>query len=171
MRDEDLSKLLRLKRYEQPSPAYFENFLQEFHHRQRQQREQRSGWQRMKERLSDFWLELSVPQLAYAGASLAVLAVAGTLTVKMVQNPGATAMSIAASSIGGSRSVAAPAVAATTVASTVSAVAPEAPFSLKPQIRLPDAPMQHTAAANLGSTQPRYVLDTRPVSYEPPFRF
>ena len=31
----EIGRLLRLKRYEQPPPGYFENFLHEFHRRQR----------------------------------------------------------------------------------------------------------------------------------------
>jgi hypothetical protein len=33
--DNEIGKLLRVKRYEQPPPGYFENFLHEFHRRQR----------------------------------------------------------------------------------------------------------------------------------------
>ena len=33
--DNEIAKLLRLKRYEQPPPGYFDNFLHEFHRRQR----------------------------------------------------------------------------------------------------------------------------------------
>jgi hypothetical protein len=33
--EDDIALLLRLKRYEQPPPAYFENFLSEFRRRQR----------------------------------------------------------------------------------------------------------------------------------------
>jgi len=33
--DSEIARLLRLKRYEQPPPGYFENFLHEFHRRQR----------------------------------------------------------------------------------------------------------------------------------------
>jgi len=33
--NDEIARLLRLKRYEQPPPAYFENFLSEFRRRQR----------------------------------------------------------------------------------------------------------------------------------------
>jgi hypothetical protein len=33
--NDEIARLLRLKRYEQPPPAYFENFLHEFRRRQR----------------------------------------------------------------------------------------------------------------------------------------
>jgi hypothetical protein len=35
--NDEIARLLRLKRYEQPPPAYFENFLHEFRRRQRDQ--------------------------------------------------------------------------------------------------------------------------------------
>ncbi len=34
--DDEIRRLLRLKRYEQPPPGYFENFLHEFRRRQRE---------------------------------------------------------------------------------------------------------------------------------------
>ena len=33
--EDEIGKLLRLKKFEQPPPGYFDNFLHEFHRRQR----------------------------------------------------------------------------------------------------------------------------------------
>jgi len=33
--EKEIGRLLRLKRYEQPPPGYFEDFLHQFHRRQR----------------------------------------------------------------------------------------------------------------------------------------
>jgi hypothetical protein len=41
-RGDEIGRLLRLKRYEQPPPRYFENFLREFHRRQRDELLRRS---------------------------------------------------------------------------------------------------------------------------------
>ena len=51
--DEDLnvSKLLRLKRYEKPPPGYFDDFLREFQRRQRVEALRRPGWAIFWERI------------------------------------------------------------------------------------------------------------------------
>jgi hypothetical protein len=41
-RGDEIGRLLRLKRYEQPPPGYFENFLREFRRRQRDESLRRS---------------------------------------------------------------------------------------------------------------------------------
>ena len=50
--DNEIARLLRLKRYEQPPPGYFENFLHEFHRRQRDEILRQPLWR------------ISVPQVA-----------------------------------------------------------------------------------------------------------
>ncbi|MFK7909632.1 MAG: hypothetical protein AB8F34_03430 [Akkermansiaceae bacterium] len=58
MQDENFSevqKLIALKRHEQPDDAYFEEFLDEFHRRQRQELLQRSSRSLFAERISTWF--------------------------------------------------------------------------------------------------------------------
>ena len=48
--DNEIARLLRLKRYEQPPPGYFENFLHEFHRRQRDELLRQPLWRICLER-------------------------------------------------------------------------------------------------------------------------
>src|SRR4029450_13703247 len=50
--DNEIARLLRLKRYEQPPPGYFENFLHEFHRRQRDEMLRQPLWRICLERRS-----------------------------------------------------------------------------------------------------------------------
>ena len=73
--EENIQKLLRLKRYEQPPPGYFDDFLQEFQARQRAEVVHRPLWAIVWDRLSSIAPTFHVPQAAYASiAALAVLA-------------------------------------------------------------------------------------------------
>jgi hypothetical protein len=66
--EQQLQKLLRIKRFEQPPPGYFDRALIEFHRRQREELLRRSvtslWWERLISRLWNF----RVPGYAYAGA-------------------------------------------------------------------------------------------------------
>ena len=64
--NQDVHKLLRLKRYEMPSPDYFERFMDEFHHRQRADLIARPTLQVVFERFMDAFPDFHVPRLAYA---------------------------------------------------------------------------------------------------------
>lgn len=86
--DDTLSKLLRLKRHEQPPPEYFENFLREFQNRQRAEMLRRPVWRIALDRVEAFFGEFSTSQFAYATASAAVLLVAAVFTADMLQHPG-----------------------------------------------------------------------------------
>jgi hypothetical protein len=81
MSHEPMHKIIRLKRYEKPPEDYFENFLREFHHRQRAELLKPSLTALLLERLSGFLAEVRVPALAYAGAT-AVAIVAGVVIVR-----------------------------------------------------------------------------------------
>lgn len=138
---EDISKLLRLKRFEQPPPEYFETFLQEFKERQRSQLLREPAWRIAWDRMCAFIGEQLPVRIGYGLASTAVLAVAA----------------IASLNILASRPI-----------EVASAPEPRpaqvASLNLNTQVRLPDLPsLTHTASFST----PRYVMDTRPVSYEP----
>ena len=72
----EVRDLLRLKRYEQPSEDYFEDFVDEFHRRQREELLKRSARSLLAERLSVWLREMGVAKWAYgAGLAYAVLMV------------------------------------------------------------------------------------------------
>jgi hypothetical protein len=68
-----LSALLRLKRYEQPPPGYFDKLLQDVHRRQRGDLLRRPAWKLLLERVQTFFSEHSMGYGAYAGAATAVV--------------------------------------------------------------------------------------------------
>ncbi len=72
--EENLSKLLRLKRYEQPPPGYFEDFLREFQARQRAELARPTFWETLQERLFSVVPTFQIPRLAYAPALAVALA-------------------------------------------------------------------------------------------------
>jgi hypothetical protein len=61
--DNEISKLLRLKRYEQPPPGYFENFLHEFHRRQRDELLRQPLWRVCIDRARNFALSFNLSTL------------------------------------------------------------------------------------------------------------
>ena len=74
--EQQVQQLLRLKRFEQPPPGYFEQTLDELHYRMREGRVNRST---RFSRLQAFFSNLNsfrVPQAAYAGAFAIFLVVA-----------------------------------------------------------------------------------------------
>ena len=62
--DNEIGRLLRLKKYEQPPPGYFENFLHEFHRRQRDELLRQPLWKIALGRAQDFMMSLNVARLA-----------------------------------------------------------------------------------------------------------
>lgn len=160
---DDIAKLLRLKKYEQPPPGYFENFLHEFHRRQRDELLRQPLWRIALQRTHDFMLSLNVPALtSYPAAATAVLVVAAVISLKIYQTP--TAPNYAAQDQPVSV-VVAPVVNAEPEWTLASPVATRV---------ITNQPLRNASArahrAN-AATPPRYVLDSVPVSYESSLRF
>ena len=154
--EEDIATLLRLKRYEQPPPGYFDNFLSEFHRRQRAELLRQPAWKVAWQRARDFMFELSLPQLSsYPAAAAAIVILAAVLTLKVSQAP----------DTGTTRPVAA---ADTQVDDSWSLSTPVATRDIGPT---PFRMTTESAVARGATTTPRYVLDSTPVSYEVALRF
>src|SRR4029453_9290645 len=86
--DNEIARLLRLKRYEQPPPGYFENFLHEFHRRQRDELLRQPLWRICLERAHNFMLQLDMGSLpSYPPAVAALLVCAALFSLKVYQQP------------------------------------------------------------------------------------
>ena len=158
--DKEIAALLRLKRYEQPPPEYFENFLHEFHRRQRDELLKKPLWRICLERAHDFMLRLNVPALgSYPAAVTAALVCAAIISLKLYQTPEPVRISAHA---GPALTAPANATSELTLASPVATRV----FSTQPLRHLQERARAHRAAG-----PPRYVLDSVPVSYESTFRF
>jgi hypothetical protein len=161
LNEEQIGKLLRLKKYEQPPPAYFDNFLHEFHRRQRDELLKEPVWRIALQRAQDFMFRLNLPGLAsYPAAVTALLVCAAVVSLKVYQTP--ETVNVAAQNR-------APVVATTTLPdSNWSLSNPVTTRDLGPSLvrTVKDSSKTHRVAA-----PPRYVLDSTPVSYEPAFRF
>ena len=157
--DKEIAALLRLKCHEQPPPGYFEDFLHEFHRRQRDELLKQSLWRIFLDRAHDFMMRLNVPALgSYPAAVTAALVCAAVISFNLYQTP-ETALTAHA---GPALTAPANATSELTLASPVATRV----FSTQPLRRMDERARTHRAAA-----PPRYVLDSVPVSYESTFRF
>ncbi|MDQ6622543.1 MAG: hypothetical protein M3Y86_03550 [Verrucomicrobiota bacterium] len=161
--DEEIGKLLRLKRHEQPPPGYFDNFLHDFHRRQRAELLRQPLWRIALQRAHDFMFQLNVS--SYPIAAAAVLVCAGVVALN-VSNTSNTGSKVAAITIHQPAvAVAAPAADEDSNWSLSRPVMTQS-FAMKP-FRMPNP----TAQTHGRAATPRYVLDSTPVSYEGSLRF
>jgi hypothetical protein len=141
--DEDLnvSKLLRLKRYEKPPPAYFEGFLREFQRRQRAEALRRPAWAVLWDRITSIAPTFRVPQFAYAAILMLAAGASALIVSQQPSGPLAKAdMARTSLSLTASKPV--------TITDTL-------PISVQTG----------------GSLPSHYVLQPRPVSNEQPLSF
>jgi hypothetical protein len=155
MTEEQLSALLRIKRFEQPPPQYFDRLLQDIHRRQRAELLRRPLWKIAAERFQTFFSEHSMGHLSYAGA-LASALVVGVVGIGLMTSGGTLDKATAKGHL---------------AEVTPQVVSHEKLLDLQnPTSRLVlDSPSLPTAQPGLMPVvhQPRYVIDARPVSYEP----
>ncbi len=152
MTEDQLTALLRIKRFEQPPPQYFERLLGDIHRQQRAELLQRPLWKIAVERVQTLFSEHSMGNLSYAGALAAVLAfgvgaiVVGTPgeIIKNGENARATT-ALQPSKPGRVLSL--------------QPGGPVLPAAFESQMAQPDR--------TFFAKDRRYVIDARPVSYEP----
>ena len=164
MTEEQLSALLRLKRYEQPPAQYFDRLLQDIHRRQRADLLKLPLWKIALERVQTFFSEHSMSRLAYAG-SLASVLVVGVTTIKLM-TPGTAVQQAQVDN-----TPQPPVIASVHVDDYVPTPVPERVFNLQgagPALAT-DAQSIRTSLPMFGSavSPQRYIIDPQPVSYVP----
>jgi hypothetical protein len=157
----NISALLRLKRYEQPPPGYFDQLLRDVHRRQRAELLKRPLWRIAIERMQTYFSEHSMGGLSYAGSMAAVL-LAGVLAIRIL-TPGVPTVDRSAPALASNASPqSAP---PTNRLITLQ----EQPVILSP-VDFPNRQPVKTRAER-AAMAPRYIIDARPVSYERPPSF
>ncbi|HYR59675.1 MAG TPA: hypothetical protein VEO95_13635 [Chthoniobacteraceae bacterium] len=162
MHDPRISALLRLKRFEQPPPGYFDRLLGEVHRRQRAELLHRPLWKIALERTQVFFSEHSMGNLSYAGA-MGVLLVAGLVVIGRM-TPGESQATASAPQVAKTEAPAP----LTTPAAGSNRMLVLGPQSRSEMARLVNSPRVNVAPE---VSAPRYVIDARPVSYERADRF
>lgn len=159
--EENIGKLLRLKRHEQPPPGYFDNFLHEFHRRQRAELLRQPLWRIALQRAQDFVLQPHMPALnSYPAAATAILIFAAVLSLKVYQTPNSANLATVA--------VNAPVMA---VVDDDTAWSLSTPVAMRELGATPSRIANERAQTHRLAATPRYVLDSTPVSYDAALKF
>ena len=96
--NDEIARLLRLKRYEQPPPGYFENFLHEFRRRQRDELLRQPSWRIWFERAQEFAFRHNVRLLVAYPAGIAAAAVCvAIISITIHQQPHPTQVAVESS--------------------------------------------------------------------------
>ena len=153
MTEEQLTALLRIKRFEQPPPQYFDRLLENIHRRQREELLQRPLWRIAVERVQTFFSEHSMGNVSYAGAMAAALVVgAGAIAVMM---PGEIEKQpLAAASV-------------PKQVKTGSLITLQTRPSTPPALPVTFETQLSQAGRTQFAKDRRYIIDARPASYEP----
>jgi hypothetical protein len=155
--EKQLQKLIRIKRFEQPPPGYFDRALIEFHRRQREELLRRSATSIWWERFTSSLWNFRVPSYAY-GAVFGLFVVGASIIGSGLWIPYKDTNRIA-------------------VISESTAQGTSARLALNGNLDW--SKFDHSASSPkvvpvVGPSQtalPRYVLDGRPVSYKASFSF
>jgi hypothetical protein len=176
MTEEQLSALLRLKRYEQPPDHYFDRLLEDIHRRQRADLVKLPLWKIAMERVQTFFSEHSMSRVTYAGALASVMIVGVTAIGLMI--PGSSQPS----SLPAVAALNPPAIQPDLQSGSrlVAAGDQDAPVE-EPLLRLDrvegagrltaDSQPIRTVPVYAPSSPQRYIMDTHPVSYDVPNSF
>ncbi|MFO1483134.1 MAG: hypothetical protein U1F71_07175 [Verrucomicrobiaceae bacterium] len=119
---EDIQRLIRLKRFEQPGEGFTEDFVREFQQRQRAEMLKQSSIELLWERINTWWGNLMVPKWGLAAAVAVICLMSGWMLIQP-----------------------APATSVTAVPATVPVIE-EKPFI--PKMDLSDLPMAQIMARN-----------------------
>jgi len=165
--DDQISKLLRLKRYECPPKGFHEEFLREFQRRQRAALMQPTAWDVIRNFIQDRLLQLTPATYAYASVVILALTIS---TIMLRESPSQNPLLSSTPSLTHHFSLNAPA-----SLSDISQPLASQPSQRFTQIIPQDIPhnLLQKPVSNEASTPlpPQYILQTQPVRYEAPFSF